>query len=184
MRTCHVIPGPATLSNFCQQLGLLFFIWWKLSFFEVVKISYLLMLQSDQPKVFPFIDHCGSLTLWMPSLAQREAAWQTEETQVWSVQWVLSCSDISATLGNAVSVAHEITVTCYWIKLTINTPGLMVQQESAYPRGKLSPARVQPSLLGNEACGPLLFILGWQSHAYYITVSSSPLVHFFAPCWK
>lgn len=55
MRNCHVIPGPATLSNFCQQLGLLFFIWWKLSFFEVVKISYLLMLQSDQPKVFPFI---------------------------------------------------------------------------------------------------------------------------------
>lgn len=76
------------------------------------------------------------------------------------MQWVLSCSDIPATLGNAVSVAHEITETCYWIKLTINTPGLTVQQESAYPRGKLSTAIGQPSLLGNEACGSLFFILG------------------------
>lgn len=54
----------------------------------------------------------------------------------------------------------------------------MVQQESALPTGKLSPAIFHLSLMLNEACGSLLFSLECQRHAYNNCIIK-PFSYFF-----
>lgn len=87
---------------------------------------------------------------------------------------------VPVTSGNVVSVAHEIMENCYGTKLTTNTPGLTVQQESASPTEKLSPAIFHLNLMLNKARGALFSVVWSVRDMPIITASSSPLVLFFS----